>query len=231
MSTAAEERLEIRDNGSFLGWADVTNGKWSFSPTGLSVGAHTLTALYKGTTSEAWTLNVESRVDLETFSNAPIAFYRTLDLSYFTARLLVGNIPLPPLPAPRDFAGTCIIDNPHLQGRCLSVAVARNNLSNLGVALARIDFKTPYSVISFTCYARNGVAANKFFTSKIEAVGVDGKAFITEHTSGWGASAVRTVSMGTQGGKLIQALTIEIGSPTDVSSAIYIDIDNLSMRR
>lgn len=69
-TVTAQERVEILDNGSHVGWAEVVDGKWSCQLQALGVGSHRLTASSKGVISASRVLNIQEAV--ERFDDMPI---------------------------------------------------------------------------------------------------------------------------------------------------------------
>lgn len=72
-SVYTDEQVEILDNDDHLGWADVVDGNWTFSPPLLPVGTHKLTAALGGKTSAVWNVVVTPPVvDVDDLESAPV---------------------------------------------------------------------------------------------------------------------------------------------------------------
>jgi hypothetical protein len=72
-SVYMDEQVEILVNDDHLGWTDVVDGNWTFSPPVLSVGTYKLTAAFRGKTSAVWNVVVSPPVvDVDDLESAPI---------------------------------------------------------------------------------------------------------------------------------------------------------------
>ena len=82
--THAADLVEILDNGVVVGTADLVNGQWSYTRSGMALGAHSFTARYRAvTTATPWRVTVEEPVHTDDLSDAPVGVIHTVNRPYY----------------------------------------------------------------------------------------------------------------------------------------------------
>jgi hypothetical protein len=137
-TVTAEDKVLILDGDTHLGWAEVTNGRWSYSPPRLSAGSHRLTAQYKGLQSSTWIVNVQHNVQhIDRLEGAPNGPFRYIDRPYYIGTVTVNAEPPPGLNY-----------NPGIMHSGISMNIYSLNWSgHVRNATLRLDFKQVYSSV------------------------------------------------------------------------------------
>ncbi|WP_296187030.1 hypothetical protein [Pseudomonas sp. UBA1879] len=204
----AEERLEVLDNGSHLGWTNVANGKWKFSSVGLTPGVHNFTAEYKGKRSAAWRVNVEGKSTDDFAGETENANATELKRPKFIIRRTTGANPA---------TGGHAILHPHTTVSTLpgfkapvigiQVSVRAASFPNRRVVVEFV-FDNPYSIISFDCmpFRTSSALAS---TSQVQALKADGSVE-TQDSKKWPDRMTKIVNFGVAGQRAIKSLRFTI---------------------
>jgi hypothetical protein len=154
-SVYTDEQVEILDNDDHLGWADVVDGNWTFSPPLLSVGTHKLTAAFRGTTSAVWNVEVTGPViHIDDLESAPLGnITEPLVRPFYTLTSApVGSWEITPVRV------LTYNQPPGIQGKMLYLMCAASESYPHEVAMG-MTFNQPYLIVSFWCWVHDFSAA------------------------------------------------------------------------
>lgn len=147
--------MEILNNGVHLGWTDVVDGNWTFSPPLLPVGAHKLTAAFGGKTSAVWNVVVTPLVvDVDDLESAPLGNIREyLVRPFYTLKCApIGSWIETPVRV------VTVNQSPGIQGKSLFLFCGTDEIWTSEVTMDMV-FNVPYLAVSFWCEAsENGGA-------------------------------------------------------------------------
>jgi hypothetical protein len=222
MSTIeADERIEILDNGSHLGWATVTDRTWSYSPTGLPVGGHSLSAVYRGHTSAVWRLTVEEPVHFENFETAALGGFTSIVRQYYSGSTSVtGSVGVDP--------PTEITDHKNGPGAGKGLFVrstwSENPMDGKYSTIFTIMFNRTYSVISFSSSSATGWDGNAI--ADVVALSESGESLDMHNFPYWG---METVTLRAGNGRRIKSLRFRTVPVGNVGVWNYIWVDDMKM--
>lgn len=226
MSTVnADEQLEILDNGSHLGWANVSAGKWSYSHNGLSLGQHSLTAKYKGKVAAAWRVevikpSVEHPEGFEDLLDVPYPF---LSRPHFNATQKQGDGIRAAMGIQRITSSRAYLYNMALAA---NLAVYEAGAPHRSVVI-RIDFKTVYSELYFGCLIAHMNSNTR--TSRIGVFNQSGAEIYYKDFAGLASYTEQLVYFGKKHARNIVAMEIVVSIPYPNTGQEAIWIDNLRM--
>jgi hypothetical protein len=143
-SVYTDEQVEILDNDAHLGWADVVDGNWTFSPPLLPIGTHKLTAAFGGKTSAVWNVVVSPPVvDVDDLESAPLGnILEPLVRQFYTLTSgPVGSWTYKPV-------RVITLGPPGMQGKLLELECARYELWPPEVNMEMV-FNRRYLAVSF----------------------------------------------------------------------------------
>lgn len=230
-ATSNEDRLEILDDGKTVGWADVTNGRWSYSYSDLVVGTHTLTAKYQDKVSAIWSVEVAAPEDFETFDSLTGYYYTDVQLPFFSV-----STKTPGSNSGSNFSGMAATNAdaafPGTSGRMLSISVMANDIDfPYRTCTVEIDFKGRYSIVALTCSVEHG-AVGTTSTMKVLRDQAQNPPIANINLRDWPSRSSRVVTYGSAGASDIAKIQLQVSVPypiTGIREIIW--IDNLRMIR
>lgn len=225
MSTVnADEQLEILDNGSHLGWTNVSEGKWSYTHSGLPIGPHSLTATYKGKVAAAWRVEViEPSIEhTEGFEDLQFGYYLSLPRPYFTATLVQGGGDRAVM-LTQPVGSYTLLNNMTLKAS-LVVSDARDTYRSV---LIRIDFNTVYSELYFGCFVAHDYSSTR--TSRISIFGQNRYEIEYRDLAGWASRRDEIIHFGKENARNIVAMEMHVSIPYPNTGQEAIWIDNIRM--
>jgi hypothetical protein len=140
------EQVEIFNGDQLLGSVPSVAGKWTYSPSGLSVGEYSLTACCRGVESATWRFRVDEPGVIDDFEDLTHMYYGDSPVTrpYFTAqfRRVTGNGIV-------NFKSefSYILDPPDM---CLLIGAYRWPDYSADIA-GRFFFNSVYAAISLKC--------------------------------------------------------------------------------
>lgn len=212
MSTInADERVEILDDGSHLGWADLSNGQWSYPYDGLKIGPHRLTGKYRGIESAAWDVTVAGSVYNETFNDLSTGYIDSLDRPAFIGR---GRAYIGPA---SGFAG--------MDGQCFMLR-SYNGQVNLSLVTYTMQCSKTFSTVS--AYVVSSLTG-PLLSATVKAYDAQGTEVASRAFPGGSDIKLGLVELGVAGRRNIVSLIFELKWSAAPSNAILY-IDNMEFR-
>lgn len=224
-----EDKIEILDDGNHLAWADVSNGHWSFSPAGLAVGPHSLTAKYQDKVSAAWRVEVAAPENVENFDSLTEYYYPAVQLPFFSASM---KTPGTSTGGSYSGMGSTVASglSPEFSGRVLSINVVVNaDNFPYRTCVVEIDFKQRYSIIVLACAVEHA-AGGTTSTMKVLSDQVQAPPIANVNLREWPSRAARVVTYGSAGARNIAKIQLQVSVPYPLRAVREIIwIDNLRM--
>jgi len=167
-----EERLEILNSGQHLGWANVVDGRWSYTHADLAPGLYYLSGRYKGKVSTTWTVNVKEAPGQDNLDGATSGYFQRDERPYFSVEETRGSAI-----GTGGGAGIKYEDMgsayPGIRGNVLYLTcVSRDTLRRQ--LTVEVGFYKAYSAISFSCYIFRKVAPGAGPESSLNLFGEGG---------------------------------------------------------
>lgn len=228
-SVNEEERVEVLNFDQHVGWANVVEGKWSYTQAGLTPGSYNLSGKYKGKVSSTWRVNVTEPPVSDNLDGAPSGYFKRHERPYFSVEETRGSALSPEGGAAIRFQdmGSAY---PGIQGNVVYLTVASRD-SVMRMLTVEVGFYKAYSAISFSCYILRKVAPGTVSTLKTFAD--DGSQVGTINLLDFEADTHKTVSLsGLSQGKKYKSMRFDIYTANDPSAQYrYEDVllDNFIM--
>ena len=214
-----EDGVEILDNGTHLGWADLIDGVWTFNASALQLKEYRLTARYKTVASSPeWNITVKSPVDTEDFNDAPIGFINVLERPFYRGVATVQDA--------TRFVNANIAGG----GSERYLRLYTSNVSNGYITTTfEMTFKDPYAQISF--YVTEVYVGLSPCNASVSAVRADGGSApgLNFQPMSQGSRS-REITLSAGGGVPIKSIKFVL-TPGALGSTADLRIDNFRLVR
>lgn len=208
-SVYAEEQLEILDSGVHLGWADVVEGKWTFSPPSLDVKQYQLTAKYKDKVSAPWAITVGEAPHTDDFKSAETGGFTRITRPYYEGNVtLIGDL------APNvrgGFVATLPDDSSgqYLYVRAFSTDISVDKYSTV----FDMVFHEAYSIVQLRTHVSNEY--EHMVDASVHALDERGQAVDTHI---FPRDAYETLTFGVAGSTSIKSLSFRLMIPDSIDA-------------